>query len=355
MAEAALVSYAEKHSLNLSILRPGIIVGDSVHGYIPKLNTIYNFIVPLVRIRNSVDSGRLWDDYMNVTKSGLIHLPLMLPGFEDTKLNLVPVDFVVQMLSHIVESKKKGVHIYHVVDNNPPSMRDMVRHVSEMLGISGIAITSPEYYFHAKKTGLNEGLVPLNRKYVSYSTSRALHDSSNLDRIKPDYCSAWDRRELISQMIEFTKKKISKDKTEKDRDSHEDIVAYFEIFLKKKRGQQLIKNLTTFTSSFEIAFSDIPGTRWSIGIERGILVSVSDNGHKGKPDCRYLVSSSAFKGITQGYMSPQECFFKGDVDIQGDIKHGLKLASLMDIFFKAHPYTSRDREASVNEAAGQSA
>lgn len=344
MAEAALVHYAEEHNINISILRPGIIVGDSLYGYIPKLNTIYNFLTPLVRIRNAVDKGRLRDGNVQGAKGGTIHLPVMMPGFEETRLNLVTVDFVVKALSDIIDRERKGIHLYHVVDNNPPSMKDVIDHVADLLNISGIELVTPEYYFKADKKGLDAALFNLNKSYMCYTTSRALYDSSNLDRICPDAFNSIEKKDLFDRMISFTKKKLTEGQAKASAEDYKDIVRYFEVFLENKKGHSLIKNLVSFTSCFEIAFSDIPDRHWSMKIDKGVLISVSANGHNGRPDCRYLVSSSAFRKIITGSISPQECFFKGEIDIQGDMKLGLKLASLMELFFKEHPYGVSEKE-----------
>jgi putative sterol carrier protein len=121
-------------------------------------------------------------------------------------------------------------------------------------------------------------------------------------------------------------------------ESNYDIIEYFEEFLKSKKDQRLIKNLTGFSSSFVIAFKDISTNTWTVTVDDGILMSVSHDTHMDKINCRYLVSSEAFRKIIMGKLSPQKAFFKGDVDIKGDIRYGLKLASLMEIFFKENPY-----------------
>lgn len=344
MAEISLARYAEAHDMNLSIIRPGIIVGDSVYGYVPKLNTIYNFLTPLVRIRNAVDRGRLRGGHIRASKGGTINVPVMLPAHEETKLNLITVDFAVRTFSNIMDRESRGVRIYHALDNNPPDMTEVIAHVSDILNIRGIDLVTPEYYARAKKGGLNAALAGLNRTYMCYTTSAALYDTSNLSAVLRGGFPSADKKSLISLMIECTKQKLAGSIVRQPADDYSDIHGYFEVFLREKRGRRLIKNLDSFTTCFEIAFSDIPDKHWSMKIDRGLLVSVSDNGHNGKPDCTYIVTSRAFRDITGGRMSPQESFFKGDIDIQGNMKLGLKLASLMEIFFREHPYKTGEQK-----------
>lgn len=343
-AEVMLAKFAREQNIHLSILRPSIIVGDSVYGYIPKFNTIYDFLLPLVRIRYNIDSEKSKGGNISSAGNGSIHVPLMLPGIEETRLNLVPVDFVVKAVSDIAENEESGNLIYHIVDDNPSSMREVIRYVSSILNLTGIRITSPEYYRQTAKSGLDRSLIRLIRTYMGYTTSGAVYDASNLHQVLRGTFPFPDKGELFKSMIAFTLGRAAGVMPKESTGRYDDIESYFKVFLKNKRGRRLIHNLDSLSSSFEIAFSDIPDRRWSLTIEKGMLVSVSDNVQNGSPDCRYVVSSSAFRDITCGSLTPQECFFKGDIEIQGDMKHGLRLASVMELFFREHPYGSGEKE-----------
>ena len=348
MAEVSLSNYAKDNNINLTVLRLGIVVGDSVSGYMPKLNTIYSFLVPLIRIREKADREELKDRYIKIYKDNRVHLPLKVVGYGNARLNLVPVDFVVTSLLALVLLKRKGICFYHIVDANPPSMNNVVQYVSEILNMTGLELVSPEEYLTLPKKGIHKILFKQNSQYMHYTISRALYDRRELTSVLKSELPSWNDKKIYSLLIDFTKKYLHSHstKTEVCTDRYEDIIHYFQVFLKKRTGQRLIKNLRTFTSHFVIDFTDAPLKPWAITIDQGLLISVSQNGSVQNPHCRYLVTAGAFRDIIEGRMSPQEGFFKGEVDIHGDIRHGLKLASLMEIFFKEYPY--REAESKNN-------
>jgi nucleoside-diphosphate-sugar epimerase len=337
-AEVSLSHYARANDMNLTVLRLGIVIGDSVNGYTPKLNTIYSFLVPLIRIREKADRGQLKDRFIKVYKDKRVNLPLKVIGYENAHLNLVPVDFVVTSLIALAELKRKGIRFYHIVDSNPPSMKNVVQYVSEILNITGLELISPEDYLMVSKKGIQKIFFKQNSLYMHYTTSQALFDRRELSSALQKKLPSWNEKKVFSLIITFTNKYLHRTKTEICTDRYEDIIHYFQVFLKKRTGQRLIKNLRSFSSHFVIDFTDASLKPWAITIDKGLLISVSQNGSGRNSQCRYLVTARAFRDIIEGHMSPQEGFFKGDVDIHGDIRHGLKLASLMEIFFKEHPY-----------------
>jgi nucleoside-diphosphate-sugar epimerase/putative sterol carrier protein len=338
-AEKLLTSYTQAHNINLTVLRLGIVVGDSVSGYTPKLNTIYSFLVPLIRIREKADRGVLKKDRLiKVYKDKRVNLPLKVIGYENAHLNLIPVDFVVTSLIELVGLKRKGIHFYHIVDDNPPSMKNVVQYVSEILNITGLELISPEDYPKISKNSIQRIFYKQNSQYMHYTTSQAFFDRRELSSALKRELPSWNEKEFFSLMITFTKKYLHRTKTEISTDRYRDIIDYFQVFLKSRKGQRLIKNLRSFTSHFVISFTDAPLNPWNITIDKGVLITVSQNGSGQNPKCTYSVSARAFREIIKGYMTPQEGFFKGDIDIHGDIRHGLKLASLMEIFFNEHPY-----------------
>lgn len=97
--------------LPITVLRPGIIVGDSVTGEIDTLDGPYYL---MVLIANN-DSG--------------VRLPLL--GRGDVPLHLVPIDYVVEAAWHIARADASAGKTFHIVDPSPLSARAVFEGVAE--------------------------------------------------------------------------------------------------------------------------------------------------------------------------------------------------------------------------------
>jgi hypothetical protein len=68
---------------------------------------------------------------------GTVHLPLSFPG--SGQLNLVPIDFLVKAVSAIMDSREQG--IFHIVNPNFDTIRQLVTNIERHYGISGLEVT----------------------------------------------------------------------------------------------------------------------------------------------------------------------------------------------------------------------
>ena len=101
------------------IYRPGIVVGHSKTGEIDKIDGPYYFFTLIKRIRQSLPP---W-------------VPMM--GFEGGRINIVPVDFVVDAMDHIAHLKGLDKGCFHLTDPAP-------RRVGEVLNLFARAGHAPE-------------------------------------------------------------------------------------------------------------------------------------------------------------------------------------------------------------------
>ncbi|MCB9617307.1 MAG: SDR family oxidoreductase [Sandaracinus sp.] len=97
-----------------TILRPSIVVGDSVTGEIDRLDGPYLLVQLLL--------GAPTD------------LRIPMPGRGDVPLNLVPIDYVVDAGLAIVASDESVGRGFHVVDPSPPTARRVFELLAEATG-----------------------------------------------------------------------------------------------------------------------------------------------------------------------------------------------------------------------------
>jgi thioester reductase-like protein len=97
--------------LPVTILRPGVIVGDSQSGEIDKFDGPYYLLVLIVS--SPLD----------------VHLPL--PGRGSAPLNLVPIDFVVDAAAALARDPRAAGGTFHLTDPNPFAARTVYELVAQ--------------------------------------------------------------------------------------------------------------------------------------------------------------------------------------------------------------------------------
>jgi len=120
MAEGAINSYPEIKS---TILRPSIIIGDTKVEGIPPLSGFYSGVA-------AIDRAKRWFEQ----KSGLppLRTQIRIYGAPGARLNLIPIDIVVENIIDIVIQDKTG--IFQLTHPDPPTLGSLERPISEAIG-----------------------------------------------------------------------------------------------------------------------------------------------------------------------------------------------------------------------------
>lgn len=100
-----------------TILRPSTIVGDSRTGEIDRMEGPYLLILLLL--------------------SSPVDLRVPLPGRGDVRLNLVPIDFVVDAGYAIANDARSVGRTFHIVDEDPPTARQVFERIAQATGRPG--------------------------------------------------------------------------------------------------------------------------------------------------------------------------------------------------------------------------
>lgn len=111
---AEKVVRAAQDALPITIVRPSIVVGDSVTGEIDRFNGIYAMGILVV--------------------TSPISIPLPLPGDGVAPLNVVPVDFVTRASIHLATSPATQGKTFHLTDPCPLSSRKVYELIAERAG-----------------------------------------------------------------------------------------------------------------------------------------------------------------------------------------------------------------------------
>jgi len=109
--EAERMVRAAMRQLPITIVRPGMVVGDSRTGEIDNLDGPYYLMVLIA------------------TNASNVRLPLL--GRGDAPLHLVPVDYVVEAAWHVARDEAAAGKTFHLVDPAPLSVRAVFEAVAE--------------------------------------------------------------------------------------------------------------------------------------------------------------------------------------------------------------------------------
>ncbi len=183
-------------SLPYTICRPGMIVGDSKSGYIKNFNTIYYLLRQLL----------------------LKKLPI-IPARSDILLNLVPVDYVAEMIVKAAFEEKTEGKIFHLTcpEKQAPKAEELSDHVCDWAKKNlDIEVRKPFYLslpfvkkmaldYGNKKEGKQKDFYHNMLTVAPYFYSDQKFDRSNTDTLLGEYDLQW--REYIDVLLDFACRK----------------------------------------------------------------------------------------------------------------------------------------------------
>lgn len=116
-AELLVLQWAERTGLPVTVLRPGIVVGDWRNGNVMRFNTIYHLM-------------RFFDTVASSLGNGVIRVAARA---EATK-NIIPVDYFARAAWHIISSGQPGT--YHLTAPSPIALGELRSVFGELFGTS---------------------------------------------------------------------------------------------------------------------------------------------------------------------------------------------------------------------------
>ncbi len=171
--ELEVADFQAKHNLDLTILRPAIIVGSEgsgsvTHsGYYQVIGTIFKFYLMYKR-----KYGENYDNSIKMRFEAVPHL----------RLNLVPIDYVVDCMVALAgkeQIRNQDLKVFNVVNEDAPILQDIVDVVEGSLGIKGLTIVDKAEFDRYPMNALEKVFAraisfqaPYIRENVVFETSR---------------------------------------------------------------------------------------------------------------------------------------------------------------------------------------
>ncbi|MCS6838750.1 MAG: SDR family oxidoreductase [Bdellovibrionaceae bacterium] len=153
------------------IFRPGILIGDSLHGKIMRIDGPYYFI-------EWVRKNKRWLEKLK-------NLPLILPGNQDVTLPMLPVDIaakaIVEIINYHLNHDTNGCFFYHITPQEPLLLKHFYASVFNHFKLSNKLVITPHLRFQFFNKIISSILsVPPNVLKYAYNNKTYDIESTNL-------------------------------------------------------------------------------------------------------------------------------------------------------------------------------
>jgi len=184
-AEKIISSFCHENSINLSIIRPSIVYGDSQSGKSLKFNALYFPIRSAQSIRdiylNDIQNNhgiKAAKNGVYIDNEGYLFLPLKIFLPFEGDLNIIPVDYFVNATIKIIENCTQS-GIYHLTNSFPTTMKIVAEYYGQLMKVKGVEIlygTAPE---NTERNPAEELFDRFIEPYRPYLSDKRVFDRTN--------------------------------------------------------------------------------------------------------------------------------------------------------------------------------
>lgn len=185
--EAERLVHAADGFEHKTVFRPAVIVGDSRTGYTSTYHGLYLYLRLLATLVPQQETDQ----------NGKLITPIKLPMNGDEPRNLVPVDWVSAIMTHVIQTPAAQDRTYHLVPDKCSTARDVIDACYEYFNSEGVEYCGPE----CDRTATNEfarQFFDNARVYESYETSDPHFDKTHVTEFAGHLpCPAVDKQAII--------------------------------------------------------------------------------------------------------------------------------------------------------------
>ncbi len=139
-AERLVDQYQQEQRLDVTIFRPSIVIGTPETAVLCN-SGYYQVLTECRRLRTML--ARNQGEQFNG------NVQTRLQGDPSTPLNLVPIDFVVDSmiyLAHCIDLDPEQTNLFNIVNERPPTIKEVHRALVSSLEMTGLKLVSPEQF-----------------------------------------------------------------------------------------------------------------------------------------------------------------------------------------------------------------
>jgi len=187
-AENIISGFCQKNSINLSIIRPSIVYGDSQNGRSLKFNALYFPIRSAQSIRdiylndlNNNGGIKAAKNGIYIDKDGYLFLPLKIYLPREGDLNIIPVDYFVNATVKIIENCS-GSGIYHLTNNSPTTIFIVAEYYQQLMKVRGVEIIYGNPRDNIERNPAEELFDRFIEPYRPYLSDNRVFDRTNANK-----------------------------------------------------------------------------------------------------------------------------------------------------------------------------
>jgi nucleoside-diphosphate-sugar epimerase len=208
-AENIIAQYCDKNSINLSIIRPSIVYGDSQNGRSLKFNALYFPIRSVQSIRdiylndlNNNGGKKALKNGIYIDKEGYLFLPLKIYLPKEGDLNIIPVDYFVKATIKIIENCSPG-GIFHITNNSPTRMTTVAKYYEQLMKVRGVEIIYGKSADNLSRNPSEELFDRFIEPYRPYLSDNRIFDRTNTDLITGNLNPPEFTYEIFKKCMEY--------------------------------------------------------------------------------------------------------------------------------------------------------
>ncbi len=175
-----------------TIYRPAVIVGDSKTGYTLTYHGLFMYLRLIATLVPQQEKNA----------DGMIVTPISLPMSGDEPLNLVPVDWVADVVTNLFLRPETHGKVYHLTPDQCSTAREVLDCCCEFYGSTGVEFVGA----NAPRSGDGEFASMFFENatmYVDYETNDPTFDKSQLKAAAPDLTCPPIDREMVCRFIRY--------------------------------------------------------------------------------------------------------------------------------------------------------
>ncbi len=192
--EAEKFLRATEYFHSLTVYRPGVIVGDSMTGFTASYHGLYVYL----RLMATLIPHQAPDE------NGIRHTPLQLTLDGNQPRNLVPVDWVSNVIGKVVCDKQHHDKTYHLVPDRRPTHNEILNYCYEYFNSEGVRFQESSDGNEAyNDNNFAQQFLDNIAIYSSYDHSDPAFDKSNVDALGSGFVCPDINKETIFRFIDF--------------------------------------------------------------------------------------------------------------------------------------------------------
>jgi nucleoside-diphosphate-sugar epimerase len=149
-----------REGIRLNVYRPSIVYGDSRTGRTLRFNALYYPVKAAVFLRDIYladireRGGRKASELgIRMKENGHLFMPIRIEVGREGGINLVPIDYCVDVFMAILEDCLEG-GIYHIVNSRATRIEDIVDQAKSLFRLDGVETCGPEAFDARPKNAL---------------------------------------------------------------------------------------------------------------------------------------------------------------------------------------------------------